>query len=860
MSSKAPAKDVSHTPVMRQYLKIKAEHPDVLLLFRMGDFYELFYDDARRAAQLLDITLTRRGESNGKPIPMAGVPFHAVDNYLARLIRLGESAAIAEQIGDPATSKGPVERKVVRIVTPGTVTDESLLEDRRDNFLLCICGSGPFGLAWLDLASGRFHLAMADSEAALGAELERLRPAEILTSEDQPALPMVADSRGHRTQPAWHFEPETAAGLLADQFGTRDLSGFGCEDLPLAVTAAGALLQYVRDTQRSALPHLKSLRVEAADTALTLDAATRRHLEITEHAQGRHDQTLAGVLDTSVTPMGSRMLRRWLGQPLRDQQVLRLRYQAVEALIQNGRYEALRDVLAGVGDIERICARIGLRSARPRDLTALRAALHLLPDLGRQLSAIDSPRLAQLGEALEPRPALAEKLDAAIEDEPPVLIRDGGVIADGYDPELDELRALSRDARSFLDELEAQEKTQTGISTLKVGYNRVHGYYLEVGRQYADQVPAHWTRRQTLKAAERYITEELKNFEDKVLSSRERALAREKALYAELVEYLAGHLGPLSAGAEGLAELDVLCAFAERADVLDYRQPELTDEPGIRISDGRHPVVEQVSAAPFQPNSCQLDAETRMQVVTGPNMGGKSTYMRQTALIVLLAHAGSFVPARRAVLGPVDRIFTRIGAGDDLARGHSTFMVEMTETANILHHATRDSLVLMDEIGRGTSTYDGLALARAVAEALLDVGAMTLFATHYFELTALPEDRPGVINVHLTAAEHGDEIVFLHTVKEGPANRSYGLQVAALAGIGAPVVARARQLLETLEASQQAAGSSSPQLSLFSPPPAAAAPVEEPAALEQLRSLDPDALTPREALDWLYRLRQALDK
>ena len=848
MASKSASSSAQHTPLMRQYLRIKADYPETLLLFRMGDFYELFYDDARRAARLLDITLTHRGESAGQPIPMAGVPYHAVENYLAKLLRQGESAAICEQVGDPATAKGPVERKVLRIVTPGTVTDEALLEDRRDNYLLALNQSGAgFGLAWLDMSSGRFHLMAVADAVELAAELERLKPNEVLLSEA--AAPIVgADLTGVRERPAWHFDEDTATRLLCEQFGTQDLAGFDCEDLGHAVAAAGCLLQYVKDTQRGALPHIRGLRVENSSEHLVLDAATRRNLELEINAGGRSEHTLAGVLDQTITPMGSRMLRRWLNRPLRDHQALRHRHQAIGELQRDRHFELLRQVLSGVGDVERIMTRVGLRSARPRDLTTLRAALHLLPDLSEHLSSIDNPRVDQLRDALAPNPECGDLLTRALVETPPVLIRDGGVIAPGFDADLDDLRALSSDANRYLDELEARERAETGIATLKVGYNRVHGYYLEVGRHLSDRVPTHYTRRQTLKAAERYITEELKSFEDKVLSSRERALAREKDLYAGVLDRLAEYLESLMLTADALAELDVLCTFAERAECLDYRPPTLAPEPGIRIVAGRHPVVEQVIDQPFQANDCELDPQRRMLVITGPNMGGKSTYMRQVALIVLLAHVGSFVPAERAEIGPVDRIFTRIGAGDDLTRGHSTFMVEMTETANILHHATDLSLVLMDEIGRGTSTYDGLALARAVADHLArEVSAMTLFATHYFELTAMPGEVDGVHNVHLGVAEHGDKIVFLHAVREGPANRSYGLHVAALAGIPGPVLGEARQLLTELERIEHKPANPSGQLPLFTPP-------VESATLTALRELQPDGMTPLQALEVLYEL------
>ncbi|MDX1571467.1 MAG: DNA mismatch repair protein MutS [Xanthomonadales bacterium] len=840
---------------MQQYLRIKADHPDILLFFRMGDFYELFYDDARRAARLLDITLTQRGQSAGEPIPMAGVPYHAVDQYLSRLLKRGESVAICEQVGDPATAKGPVERKVVRIVTPGTVSDEALLDERRENVLLAVAQAGKrFGLAWMDLAGGRFLVEELEGPGTLSAELERLDPAEVLTDEAAATPSELSQRQGHKRRPPWCFELDSARELLTRQFGTRDLSGFGCEDLDLALRAAGCLLQYVSDTQRSALPHIRSLTVETQSEMVLLDAATRRHLEIEINPGGRPEHTLVGILDRTATPMGGRLLRRWLNQPIRDQVSLRRRHQAIETLSNDARHEAIRELLKGIGDCERILTRIGLRSARPRDLSTLRAALAALPELTELLGDLDSPLLQELGKVAAPRTDLHRLLEEAIIDEPPVLIRDGGVLASGYDAELDELRDISRNADGYLVELEERERERTGIPTLKVGYNRVHGYYLEIGKTHADRVPDAYTRRQTLKSAERYITEELKTFEDKVLVSREKALAREKLLYEELLDRLAEDLEDLQRMAAGLAQLDVLSNLAERADRLDWRAPTLVEEPGIAISAGRHPVVEQVSGEPFEPNDLALDDQQRMLLITGPNMGGKSTYMRQAALIVLLAYAGSFVPATEARIGPIDRIFTRIGAGDDLTRGHSTFMVEMTETANILHHATPASLVLMDEIGRGTSTYDGLSLARACACHLASENrSYVLFATHYFELTELAGELPGVQNVHLDAVEHGDRIVFLHAVKPGPADRSYGLQVAALAGLPRSVLEQATHTLRQLEAGQPTARPESrPQLDLFQAP-------AEPSRLERaLEELDPDELTPREALEALYRFKRLL--
>ncbi len=845
--------------MMQQYLRIKREYPDMLLFYRMGDFYELFYEDARRAAELLDITLTTRGQSAGEPIPMAGVPVHAVDGYLARLVALGECVAICEQVGDPAASKGPVERKVVRIVTPGTVTDEALLEERRDNLLCAVQQSGErYGIAALDLSSGRFTVQEVQGVQTLHDELERLRPAELLLSEEAPCRDELAQRRGLRLLPPWHFDEETAARLLCEQLGTRDLRGFGCEGLPLAVAAAGCLLQYARETQRTVLPHIHALRVENRDETLILDAITRANLELDTKLGGGREHTLLWVMDRTANPMGGRLLRRWIHQPLRDRRILRQRLQAIDQLLESGLHALVHDTLRGMGDLERILARVALQSARPRDLALLRDGLAALPALIQELGTLDSPLLARLRAALGPFPDEQDLLQRAVVENPPVLIRDGGVIAPGYDPELDELRSLSADASRFLLELEARERERTGIANLKVGYNRVHGYYIEVSRSQADQVPTEYMRRQTLKGAERYITPELKTFEDKVLSARERALAREKALYEALLERLRPALRGLQACAAALAELDVLANLAERAQSLGLNPPELREEPGLYIEGGRHLVVEQVQDAPFVPNDCRLDEQQRMLIITGPNMGGKSTYMRQTALIVILAGIGSYVPARRAVIGPIDRIFTRIGAADELASGRSTFMVEMTETANILHNATEHSLVLMDEIGRGTSTFDGLSLAWACALHLArDIRAYTLFATHYFELTALPEQVPGIANVHLEAAEHGEGIVFLHSVKDGPANQSYGLQVAALAGIPRSVIAEAKARLRQLEERSEA--DTGPQLSLFQPRPARPAdpPAPSPDPLrEALARLDPDSLTPRQALEHLYRLKE----
>jgi len=853
-----------HTPMMRQYLAIKAEHPDTLVFYRMGDFYELFYDDARRAAELLDITLTRRGQSAGEPIPMAGVPVHAVENYLARLVRRGESVAICEQIGDPATSKGPVERRVIRIVTPGTLTDEALLSERRDNLLVGVCQRGVrFGLACINLGAGDFSVCELGSREALESELGRLQPAELLVDEDAGMAGELLQRAGARRRPPWHFDVDSAREGLCRQFGVQDLSGFGCADMPLAIAAAGCLLEYVRETQRTALPHLRGLRVETRDESVILDAASRRNLEIERGLDGRSEHTLAAVVDRTVTPMGSRLLRRWLNRPLRNRAVVGERHEAIERLIELNAWPALREQLEGIGDVERILARVALKNARPRDLSALRHALGALPSIAGALERVEAERLHALRAALGEHEDTRALLASAIVPDPPAVLRDGGVIAEGHDSEFDELRALATHGDEYLAELESRERERTGVAALKVAYNRVHGYYIEVGRAHSERLPDDYIRRQTLKQVERYVTPELKTFEERVLSAREKALAREKQLYDDLLESLIERLEPLRASAAALAEVDVLAALAERAVGLDWVRPELACETGVHVEGGRHPVVEAALEEPFTPNDVELSDHRRMLVITGPNMGGKSTYMRQTALIVLLAFAGSFVPARRARIGPIDRIFTRIGAADDLAGGHSTFMVEMAEAANILHNASEQSLVLVDEIGRGTSTFDGMALAWAVAEHLARrLRALTLFATHYFELTALAEQAASIANVHLSAVEHGERIVFLHRVEDGPASQSYGLQVAQLAGVPRVVVQQARRRLHELENRDAAERErDQPQLGLFA---ATAEPEPDPAATanddvrERLATINPDDLTPREAHALLYELCQGL--
>ena len=915
-----------HTPMMQQYLRLKSQHADMLLFYRMGDFYELFHDDAERAAKLLDITLTQRGASNGSPIKMAGVPYHAAEQYLARLVKLGESVAICEQIGDPATSKGPVERKVVRIVTPGTVTDSALLEEKRDNLLLALHQSrNEVGLAWLNLASGQLLVAELDAKQ-LPAELERLQPSEILIAEgaDEPLFRDAAI----KSLPDWHFDRDAAHRALCQQFATRDLAGFGCDNYTAGLAAAGALLGYAKLTQGQSIAHVRAVQVYHADQYVRMDANTRRNLEITQTLRGEPAPTLLSLLDTCATNMGSRLLAHWLHHPLRDRNVLRARLDAVDEL--DDKFSAVREQLKPSVDVERITARIALKSARPRDLSGLRDTLKQLPQLSALLAGVTAPRIRQLAADLnlaashkivsgeshqsvrpdgttshstrpskddgqvagyEPvegsahsaeqtgasiRPStssgrtddreaartgneLVDLLEKTLKPEPSSVLREGGVIADGFDAELDELRGIQTNCGDFLLALEARERARTGIDKLKVEYNRVHGFYIEVSAANADKVPDDYRRRQTLKNVERYITPELKAFEDKALSANDRALAREKFLYDQLLDALAPYIPQLQRIAAAIAELDVLATFAERTATLNFSAPQFNDDAQLSIKQGRHPVVE-AQVEQFTPNDTLLHDARRMLLITGPNMGGKSTYMRQTAIIALLAHVGCFVPAQEAVLGEIDQIFTRIGASDDLASGRSTFMVEMTEAANILHNATGKSLVLVDEIGRGTSTFDGLALAYAIARHLLENNrSYTLFATHYFELTRLAEEFAQLANVHLAAVEHQHSIVFLHSVNEGAASQSYGLQVAALAGVPNGVIRNAKKQLVRLE---QNSAAQNPQGDLFAAGPSfgmgeSPEPEEHP-LVAALRDLQPDELSPKEALEKLYQLKKIL--
>ncbi|MGY8863329.1 MAG: DNA mismatch repair protein MutS [Pseudomonadales bacterium] len=847
----------NHTPMMQQYLGIKRDYPNDLVFYRMGDFYEMFYEDAKDASELLDISLTSRGQSAGQPLPMCGIPYHAAEGYIAKIVNAGRSVAVAEQIGDPTTSKGPVDRKVVRVVTPGTLTDEALMDSNRDHLLTAVYQlDETYGIATLDMSSGRFAVVEADTAEQLQTQLQRLRPAELLFDEASELISHIQEWPCRRPQASWNFAYDTAQRLLCSQFNTRDLSGFGCDAMKAAICAAGCLLNYAKETQKGDLPHLRNLQVELPQDTLILDGPSRKNLEIDHNIQGGEQFTLAAALDTTATPMGGRLLRRWLNNPLRNIETLEQRQNFITQVIACDNSEDLQLRLKPIGDMERILSRVALKSARPRDLSRLCSSLNALPSIQTVLVSLDSAKARSLATDINEFPSIVNLLGKAIVENPPVVIRDGGVIAEGYDEELDELRGLSQNAGQFLLDLETQERERTGLSTLKVGYNRVHGYYIEISRLQSGQAPTEYVRRQTLKNAERFITPELKAFEDKALSSKSRSLAREKALYEALIEELATHLPQLQGASDGISQLDVLCCLAERALSLDLRLPSLKSAPGISITQGRHLVVEQLITDPFVANDTNLSTNASMMMITGPNMGGKSTYMRQVALIVIMAQIGSYVPALSATIGLVDRVFTRMGSSDDLAGGRSTFMVEMTETANILNNASAKSLVLMDEVGRGTSTFDGLSLAWSCALNLArDIGALTLFATHYFEMTQLADQLPQVENVHLEATEHDDNIIFMHKVLPGPASQSYGLQVAKLAGVPHKVISEARKKLQHLERNEGTSTANTPpttplQSDLFS---SVAHPIE--LLLEDNKA---DELTPRQALDLIYQMQQLL--
>jgi DNA mismatch repair protein MutS len=855
-----------HTPMMQQYLNIKKQYPDMLVFYRMGDFYELFYEDAQRAVKLLNITLTHRGQSAGRPIPMAGVPYHSVEGYLARLVKCGESVVICEQVGEAVVAKGPMDRQVSRIITPGTVSDEALLDAKTDTLLAAVfLKDQKFGIAWLDITSGRFSLIEGEGEHALASELDRIHPAEILLPENLESSVILPIKIPTKKRNVLDFDLSRARQRLTQQFDVFDLKGFGCDTAELGIAAAGCILKYVYETQKTVLPHISRLQLENRDESLILDPGTRRNLELFENLQGGTENSLISVLDTTVTPMGGRMLRRWLTSPSLHRDRINQRQVIIQEFLDTQAYRVLQKHLRGIGGMERILGRIALKSARPRDLAQLGMALGILPELHEVLYSLHTPLAQSIKKRIHEFPVICQLLSNAIIENPPQLIRDGGVIAKGYNENLDELRELSEHADDYLVTLESREREQTGLSTLKVGYNRVHGYYIEISKLQSGAAPEHYIRRQTMKNAERFIIPELKTFEDKILSAKERALNLEKALYDQLLDSLMPDLAAMQESASALAELDVLCCFAERAEQLKLFPCEFSTNPGIYIESGRHLVVESVSSMPFISNDCDLSPQNRTLIITGPNMGGKSTYMRQVALITLLAHTGSFIPAKKAIIGPIDRIFTRIGASDDLASGRSTFMVEMTETANILHNATPKSLVLIDEIGRGTSTFDGLSLAYAIATFLSDqIGAFTLFATHYFELTELENTSKGVKNIHFNAREQEDKIVFLHQVKPGSANKSYGIQVAKLAGIPSPVIRQAQEKLIQLEQTKRPFNPThnslpetlSPQEDLsLTNTYAVAIDLEN-----RLKATNPDALTPKQALDLVYELCSLINK
>jgi len=839
--------------MMQQYLRIKAEYPDMLLFYRMGDFFELFFDDAKQAAELLDLTLTSRNKNSPDEIPMAGIPVHATEGYLAKLLKRGESVAICDQIGGPATSKGLVERQVTRVITPGTIIEDELLQRQKENYLLALCKDKMnFGIAYLDLSSGNFLLQTCNSFDEFHNELERMI---IFADEDNldSDLTLLIEKYSHKSIPDWHFDYQSCVTALCKQFGTQDLSGYGCNEHPLAVAAAGAVLQYVKDTQKTHLTHIDGLQICLKDEYLAIDNVTRKNLEIEASIQGDSKHSLVHVLDKTACAMGSRHLRSWLNQPTRNKTTLLQRHAAIAELLQLNSFAELHNLLGDIKDIQRIRSRIALQTAQPRDLDALRSTLQCIPEIRNHLKIYQSDLLVTAAQLFKNHEDLTSKLEHALGDELPALIRDGGVIKSGYDKELDKLRDTSSNANQFLLDLEQREKEATHISNLKVSFNRIHGYYIEIPRSHSEQAPEHYTRRQTLKNAERYITPELKEFEDNVLSAKERALKREKYLYDQLVIELSEHLGTIQGCSKALAQADALANLAERAATLNYIQPGFTEENGIEIKQGRHPVIERAQSEPFTANDALFNEQRKLLLITGPNMGGKSTYMRQIALITWLAYSGSFVPADQCTLGPVDAIFTRIGASDDLSSGRSTFMVEMTEAANILNNASQQSLVLMDEIGRGTSTFDGLSLAWCCAEHLCEVNqSYCLFATHYFELTQLPELYERVVNVHIDAIEHNEKIVFLHAVKEGPANQSYGLQVAQLAGIPKSVIASAKLKLKQLESENAENKETQHQAQLGLN---LTEDITHP-SVECLENIEPDELTPREALEILYKLKQ----
>ncbi len=850
--------ETSHPPMIRQYLSIKADYPNDLLFYRMGDFYELFFEDAVVAADLLEITLTSRGKNRGTPIPMCGVPFHAVDNYLSRLVAMGRSAVICEQVGDPNATRGPVERRVQRIVTPGTLTEESLLDATHESVLMAINTYAAkhhyAGVAWINLSTGLFSVAATRSRTELSTLVDSVRPTEVLVPE---GAKEKWDNATPRQLDPLRFDSALGTSMLANHFGTKDLTGFGIAKLDLVVGAAAAALTYAQEACRQPLDFIEAIRLHSDSSILHMDAQTRRNLEIDRRIQSSDQHgTLFDVVDFTATPMGSRLVRHWLNEPCRDIEIVRARHEVVEGLLEQRMSDSLAKTLRPVGDLQRIVTRIAMGTATPRDLVRTKVAIQCHSQVLELIEKLDLPNEI---EALAQHSGLNKVrnlIERAIVDEPPATSREGGMIAQGFDAALDELRAVRSEASNYLQDLEQRERDRTGVPTLRVGHNRVHGYYIELTRAQSSEVPDDYVRRQTLKNTERFVTQELWEFEEKYLRSESDALEREKRLYADLVATIGESAKQLRQAADALARIDVLNGFAEAAREHGYIRPEFTDSSSLSIEDGKHPVLSAGPGLDFVPNSIDMHEFRRMLVVTGPNMGGKSTYMRQTALIVILAYAGSFVPAKRAVIGPIDGIFTRIGASDDLSGGQSTFMVEMTETANILHNATSSSLVLLDEIGRGTSTYDGLALALAIAHSMAQtVRAFTLFSTHYFELTALAQKLETVHNVHLNAVEHNRKVVFLHSVEDGPASQSYGIHVARLAGIPGRVLQHARNQLHKLEQLAIKSGESN-YIDLFEEH-LEHEDYDHP-AIERLRQTDLDELSPRAAHELLYELLETI--
>lgn len=864
----------SHTPMMQQYLKIKSEYPKELLLYRMGDFYELFFEDAKKAANLLDITLTARGKTGGVEIPMAGVPFHAVESYIAKLIKSGETVAICEQVGDPKTSKGPVERKVARILTPGTVTDEALLEAKQDNFLLSIYNlKNKIGLASLELSTGSFNILEIERIDKLSDELERISPKEILISSDvNPDIEnIIPRNISVKKLSPWDYDFDSCYKALTHHFKVKDLNCFNCQKLSVGISAAGSLINYAKDMQKSSLFHIKSINLDYIEDYIHIDSQSRKNLEISKSINGKSTNTLFAIIDKTATAMGSRALNRWLNNPITDIKIIKKRQNTISTIIESKSQEKLFNTLQKVGDIERIISRIAILTARPRDLTRLNSALCAIPEIKKMLKELSSDKyLSELLSNIKNFPKLNKLLSTALVDNPPQVVRDGGIIKSGFDKELDELRDISTNANNYLIKLETEEKKKTGLSSLKVGYNRVHGFFIEISKAQGEKAPNHYIRRQTLKNAERFITPELKEFEDKVLSAKEKALAKEKQIYETILVTLQNDVESLQTTATNISILDILNCLAERASSLSWNKPTLTNKQGHKIIEGRHPVIESVQDNAFIPNNLGLNSKTNMLIITGPNMGGKSTYMRQNALILLLAHIGSFVPAKSAEIGKLDKIFTRIGASDDLASGHSTFMVEMTETANILNNATKNSFVLMDEIGRGTSTFDGLSLAWAVAETLSERGSYCLFATHYFEMSNLPSLYPNIKNVHMDAVEHNDKLTFLYKVQEGSANKSFGLQVARLAGVSDTVIKKARKKLTSLESinseeescknsNKARINGKNDNFELFAEERLKQEEKQDTEFKKFIKSLNPDNLSPKEALNKLYEIKEHID-